>query len=119
MRFSATLNEPTCSISPASLSFKGQPVGTTSPAQTVTLSNTCNAAPTIPCLTITRTNANNSAETNNYISAVAVEASGTISVTFKPTASGSPQTATFTGTGSSNVILSWGASPNLGVDILG
>jgi len=45
-------------------------------------------------------------------SVVAVEAA-TISIS--DNASGSPQTATFTGTGSLDVILSWGASPTSGV----
>ena len=101
------------SLSPTSLAFGNQSVGATSAAQTVTLSNTGNAALSITSLTLTGTNAGDFAQTNTCGSSVAASANCTISVTFKPAASGSrtasvsvtdnasgsPQTVSLSGTG--------------------
>jgi len=99
----------TASVSPTSLTFASQNVGTTSAAQTVTLTNTGSAT-----LTITGISASGDfAETDNCGSSVAVGANCAISVTFTPTASGtrtgtlsvadntsgSPQSVKLTGTG--------------------
>ena len=55
---------PVASLSPSSLTFASQAVGTTSAAQTVTLNNTGNAALTITSIALTGTNASDFAQTN-------------------------------------------------------
>jgi hypothetical protein len=102
---------PTAGVSPASLTFGSQTVGTTSAAQTVTLSNTGSAA-----LTITNiASSGDFAENNTCGSSLAAGENCTINVTFTPTASGtrtgslsvtdnasgSPQSVSLTGSGSS------------------
>jgi hypothetical protein len=101
------------SLSATSLAFGNQSVGTTSTAQTVTLSNTGNAALSITGLALTGTNASDFAQTNTCGSSVAGGSNCTISVTFTPAASGSrtasvsitdnasgsPQTVSLSGTG--------------------
>jgi hypothetical protein len=85
------------SLSPASLSFASQAVGTTSSAQTVTLSNTGTVALSVSSVGI----GGNFAETNTCGSSVAANASCTITVTFTPSAIGS-RTGTLTVTDNSN-----------------
>src|SRR5206468_3989059 len=84
--------------------------------QTVTLSNSGNAAVSITTLTIIGTNPGDFAQTNNCGSSLAAGASCSINVTFTPAAVGtrtatlqvsdsaanSPQTASLTGTGTSS-----------------
>jgi Abnormal spindle-like microcephaly-assoc'd, ASPM-SPD-2-Hydin len=79
---------PVVSLSPTSLSFGSQAVNTTSPAQTITLTNTGTAPLTISGITINGANAGDFAQTNTCPSSLAVGASCTISVTFKPAATG-------------------------------
>ncbi len=86
---------PLASLSPSSLTFASQAVGATSAAQTLTLSNTGNAALSITSITLTGTNPGDFAQTNTCGSSVAAGANCSISVSFKPTASGS-RTATVT-----------------------
>ncbi|HET9999315.1 MAG TPA: N,N-dimethylformamidase beta subunit family domain-containing protein [Ktedonobacteraceae bacterium] len=103
-------------LSPNSLSFGNQVVGTTSAAQTVTVTNTGTAALTINSIAVTGTNASDFAQTNNCPaspSTLAINASCTVNVTFDPGASGSrsasltltdnsadsPQTVALSGTG--------------------
>jgi Abnormal spindle-like microcephaly-assoc'd, ASPM-SPD-2-Hydin len=116
---------PVVTLSSSSLTFASQTVGTTSAAQTVTLSNTGNAS-----LSLTSVAASGDfAETNTCGSSVAAGANCTVSVTFKPTASGtrtgalsltdnatgSPQSVSLTGTGSSGAgDFSLSASPSSG-----
>jgi hypothetical protein len=97
------------SLSPASLTFPAQAVGTTSNAQSVTLSNTGSAALSITSITAS----GDSSQANTCGSSVAANANCTLSVIFKPTAAGtrtgavaiaddavgSPQTVALTGTG--------------------
>ncbi len=100
---------PNATLSPARLTFATQLVGTSSPAQSVMLSNYGTTA-----LSITGIVASGDfSESNACGSSVAAGASCTISVTFKPTQSGSrtgtlsitdnapgsPQTVSLTGTG--------------------
>ncbi len=99
------------SLVPPSLSFPSQVVGTTSAAQSVTLTNTGNVAMTITSITVTGTNATDFAQTNTCGTGIAIAGTCSISVTFKPTvagtrtatvslvdnASGSPQTIALTG----------------------
>jgi hypothetical protein len=100
---------PTALLSPTSLGFAAQLVGTSSPPQKVTLTNAGNETLTITSLKIT----GNFSETNNCGSSLAAGLSCTITVTFKPTApntrtggititdnaTGSPQSVVLTGIG--------------------
>jgi Abnormal spindle-like microcephaly-assoc'd, ASPM-SPD-2-Hydin len=110
---------PAVTLSANSLTFDPQTVGTTSPAQTMTLTNSGNAALTITSITAS----GDFAETNTCSAILAAGTSCTISVTFSPTAtgtrtgtltitddaSGSPQTVALNGGGSS-VAVSSGSS---------
>jgi hypothetical protein len=91
------------------LTFGNQQLGTTSPAQTVTLTNSGSSSLNVMSVVASA----GFAETNNCIGSVAVNASCTISVTFTPTVGGtergtititdsdpsSPQTVSLTGLG--------------------
>jgi uncharacterized repeat protein (TIGR03803 family) len=101
-------------VSPTSLTFAAQKVGTTSAAKTVTLTNNLSTALTFNGVTFTGANAGDYASPSSTCGA-SVPAKGkcTVSVTFKPTATGarsatlnvndsannSPQTVSLTGTG--------------------
>ena len=78
-------------VSPGSLTFSNQLVGTTSASQPVTLTNTSLVALNITSLALS----NDWTETNNCLPLVASSASCTINVSFQPTAGGS-QTGTLT-----------------------
>jgi hypothetical protein len=109
---------PVVGLSPVSVSFASQAVGTTSSARIVTLSNSGSAALTINGISITGTNSGDFAQTNTCAGSLAVAASCTISVTFTPTAAGtrqasisvsdnaagSPQTVALTGTGTAPAV---------------
>lgn len=110
---SVLLQSTTVSLSGNSLKFPTQLVGTTSAAQTVTLTNTGAISLTVSNVTITGTNSTDFGETNTCNSGVPPGGSCTIRVTFNPTAkgtrtgaltitdnaAGSPQTVSLTGTG--------------------
>ncbi|MCO5990573.1 choice-of-anchor D domain-containing protein [Actinoallomurus spadix] len=97
------------SASPASLSFGGQAIGTTSAAKTVTISNTGSAAATLSSIVAT----GDYSMTNTCGSSLQAGASCTAAVSFRPTASGTrtgtltvnsdaaggPATVALTGTG--------------------
>jgi trimeric autotransporter adhesin len=117
-------------LSPTSLSFRSQRVDTTSAAQTITLSNGSSASLSITAVTITGTNPGDFAEVADTCgSSLATGATCMIGIAFTPstpgqrtatlsvtdTASGGPQTASLTGTGISDVILSWSASTSSGI----
>jgi Abnormal spindle-like microcephaly-assoc'd, ASPM-SPD-2-Hydin len=101
------------SLSPPSINFGSQKVGTTSAAQMITLRNVGNAAMTVTGIAISGTNANNFRQTNTCGTSVAAGASCTITVNFRPSATGtrtanvtisdngggSPQTVALSGTG--------------------
>ncbi|HEY6272858.1 MAG TPA: choice-of-anchor D domain-containing protein [Terriglobales bacterium] len=76
---------PNLSVTPSSLTFGGQNVGTTSAPQNVTLTNTGAATVTITAIIASV----DFAQTNNCGASLAAGASCTISVTFTPTAVGS------------------------------
>src|SRR5207244_3625525 len=82
----STSTGPVVSLSPTSLTFGNQTVGTASAAQAVTLSNTGNATLTISSLTIGGDFA--FAGSGTCGSSVAAGASCTISVNFTPTTTG-------------------------------
>jgi hypothetical protein len=76
------------SVAPGSLAFGNQTINTTGAAQTVTLTNTGNAALSIAGITVIGTSAGDFAQTNACGSSVAAGANCTISVTFTSTATG-------------------------------
>ena len=75
---------PMVSLTPASLTFAAQAVGTTSPAKPATLKNTGSGPLSITSIAT----AGDFAQTNNCGSKVNPGASCTLNVTFKPTATG-------------------------------
>lgn len=99
----------TASVSPTSLSFGTVAAGTTSAAQTVTLTNSGLGALSIGSIVAS----GDFSETNNCSSSLAANSSCTVNVTFKPSVAGavtgaltftdgaatSPQLVTLTGTG--------------------
>ncbi|MGD0921682.1 MAG: choice-of-anchor D domain-containing protein [Terriglobia bacterium] len=101
------------SLSPPSLSFGNQLVGTTSDLQTVTLTNNGTATLNIASIAITGTNGGDFAQANTCGSSLAAAANCAVNVTFTPTAvgtrsgtvainddaTGSPQTVSLSGTG--------------------
>jgi hypothetical protein len=116
-------------FSPASLTFASQLVGTTSPAQSLTVTNTGTAN-----LSITSVAASGDfAETNTCASSIAPTATCSISVTFTPTAAGSrtgsltvadnapasPQTVGLTGTGTQAGVAFSPASLTFASQLLG
>src|SRR5207244_6328967 len=113
LRGAAAISGPNATLSPTSLTFSTQAIGTTSTAKTVTLKNTGTAILTISSIAITGINAGDFAQTHTCGSLLAAGASCKISVKFKPTmsgtrtaalsirdnASGSPQKVTLSGIG--------------------
>ncbi|WP_221312889.1 choice-of-anchor D domain-containing protein [Granulicella aggregans] len=109
----ASFLAPLAALSPTSLAFGSIAVGDTSPAQTLTLSNSGSASLSITGISITGLNASQFKETTTCTSTLAAGANCTISLTFTPTtpasavatvavadnAAGSPQTASLSGTG--------------------
>jgi len=100
-------------VSPSSLTFPKQTVGTTSAAKNVTLTNNLTTALAITSITFAGANAGDFAETDTCDGSLAAKSHCTISVTFKPTATGTrtatlnvndsanntPQQVSLTGTG--------------------
>ncbi len=117
-------------LSPSSLSFSGQFVGTTSAPEDVTLVNSGSATLNITSVAVTA--GSGFAETNNCSTSVAAGSSCTISVTFSPTTNGtasgtlsvtdnttgSPQTVTLTGTGESPAASLSASTVNFGSQML-
>ena len=87
------VSAPNATLSPTSLTFSTQAIGTTSAAKTVTLKNTGTTALTISGIAITGTNGGDFAQTQTCGSSLTAGASCTISVTFKPTVSGTRTSA--------------------------
>ncbi len=77
---------PALTPSLSELAFDGQPVGTTSAPQTVTLTNTGSSTLTISNLAITGADASEFAQNNTCGSTLASNGSCQVSVTFSPTA---------------------------------
>ena len=90
---SGTGAAPAVSLSPTSLTFASQTVGTSSTAQAVTLTNSGNAALSVTSVAVSGTNASDFAQTNTCGQARSGGANCTISVTFTPIAAGT-RTAT-------------------------
>jgi hypothetical protein len=126
-----TLVQTTVQFSPAGLTFPSEPVGNTSPPQTVTLTNGGNMMLTISGIMIIGTHPGDFAQTNNCGNALSPGGQCTITVTFTPTAGGtctaaiavsdnaaaSPQTVGLTGrglapaVGSSTGSFTWNTQP--------
>ena len=79
---SGTGIEPIATLAPPSLSFGNVTVGTTSPAQTLTLTNSGTASLSVTAITITQSTA--FAQTNNCGSSLAAGSSCKINVTYSP-----------------------------------
>jgi hypothetical protein len=104
---------PGATLSPGSISFANQVVGTTSNPYPVTLTSTGTTNLSISSIAITGTNGGDFAQANNCPTTIAPGATCTINVTFSPSQSGprtatlavsdnaanSPQTVALTGTG--------------------
>lgn len=127
---------PGVSLSPASLDFGARPIGSTSAAQTSTLTNTGNAALTIASIGVTGANAADYAQTNDCPitpSTLAAGASCTISATFTPgaggsrtasvtvsdDASGSPQSVALSGSGQAPAVTLTPTSLSFGSQLIG
>jgi probable HAF family extracellular repeat protein len=82
------VSQPNATLSPTSLIFPTKAIGTVSAPKTVNLKNTGTASLTISNIAINGTNAGDFAQNHTCGSSLAAGASCTISVTFKPTASG-------------------------------
>jgi hypothetical protein len=76
-------------LSPTSLSFSNQVIGTTSASQTVALTNNQSTTLGITGVAFSGTNASDFAETDNCVGSIAVGGSCSINVTFTPAAAGS------------------------------
>ncbi|UWZ84576.1 choice-of-anchor D domain-containing protein [Occallatibacter riparius] len=120
-----TTPTPGATVTPTSLSYAGQVVGTTSAAKTVTIKSSGTAPLSISSIGLGGTNAGDFAQTNNCPSGtntLAIGASCTVNVTFTPTATGA-RSATLVITdndpsGTQNVALSGsGASQSAGVTV--
>ncbi len=85
----APLIVPALTLSASSVAFGSQQLGTTSSAQTVTLTNNGNVPLSINSIAIAGTNSGDFAQSNNCGSSMAAGASCTINVTFKAAATGS------------------------------
>ena len=109
---SVLLNARVIAISPASVNFGSQPIGTTSSPMTVRLKNPGSAPVTISAVKVTGVDSTDFRETNNCRSTLAVGANCKISVTFTPNSKGNrvgaleisdsaqgPQRIRLTGTG--------------------
>ncbi len=79
---------PTLQISPGSLTFAAQSVGTPSPSQTIMLSNTGTSSVTINGITVTGPNAADFSENGNCSAVLGAGASCQLTVIFKPVAAG-------------------------------
>ena len=117
---SGTQTAPQASLSPSTLTFSSQNLGTTSASKTLTLSNTGNAALTVSSITA----AGDFAQTNTCGSPVAAGSSCTILVTFTPSvvgarvgsvsvatnATGSPESASLSGSGLASISQTGGCA---------
>jgi hypothetical protein len=82
------INAPAITLLPGSLVFSSRLVGSSGPSLTISMSNSGNATLNIASIAITGSNAGDFSQTNTCGQTLAPSASCTISVIFKPTASG-------------------------------
>ena len=116
---SGTGTATAANLSPTSLTFASQAVGTTSAAEAITLTNSGNAALTISSIALTGANPGDFTQNTACGNSVAAGANCAITVTFTPSASGaataslsvadnvsgSPQTVSLSGTGKSTAAV--------------
>src|SRR5579863_133758 len=129
-----TADAPQIQLSAASLTFGAQSVGTTSAAQTITVSNPGTAALGFNgSITATGANAGDFNVTNNCPPSLGVGVSCGITVTFKPTAAGnrtaavsiadnapgSPQTIALSGTATQPIVVLSPTSVNFASEVAG
>jgi Abnormal spindle-like microcephaly-assoc'd, ASPM-SPD-2-Hydin len=84
----ATVSSPVATVSPSSLTFPSQTVGTTSGALSVVLTNTGNASLTLTSVGISGSNPVDFAQTNDCGNALSAGNKCTIRVSFAPAATG-------------------------------
>ena len=127
------LAQPTVKLSPASLSFGNQAVGTSSAGQVVTLTNTGTSSLTLTNIRVSGGNHGDYSQTNTCGSSLAANASCTINVVFTPTktgsrtaslgvtdnAAGSPQSVPLSGTGTAPTVTLSPASLNFSGVLVG
>jgi hypothetical protein len=89
VQLSGTAVAPSIQISPGSLTYAGQSEGSTSAAQTITLTDTGSFALAINTITLTGTNPGDFSQTNNCPPSLGPGASCLLNVFFSPTAQGS------------------------------
>ena len=82
------VSAPNAALSPTSLTFSTQAIGTTSAAKIVTFKNTGTTSLTISAIAIAGTNTGDFSQTHNCGSSLAAGASCFVSLTFKPAGSG-------------------------------
>jgi hypothetical protein len=121
------------SLSPNSLTFASQTIGTTSSAQTVMLTNTGTSSLNISKINFAGNAAPDYSQSNNCGSTVAAGASCTFTITFDPAftgsriatinitdnAAGSPQKITLSGTGALSIVKFGPASLTFGKQAVG
>jgi hypothetical protein len=124
---------PVVTLSPASITFASQPVGSSGPVSVLTLSNTGNATLTINSIGVTGTNSGDFTQNNTCGTSLAEGTSCSISVLFTPAAAGtrlasitvidnaagSPQTASLTGVGTAATVSFSTANINFGNTTVG
>jgi hypothetical protein len=81
--------QPTLTLTPTSVTFSSQSVGTTSAATTVNIKNTGAGLLQISSISVSGAHASDFTSTNTCGAAIAKDGTCAISVTFKPTATGS------------------------------
>ena len=117
---------PGITLTPANLSFPSRSVGTTSPAQTITVTNSGTANLTVSATTISGTNASNFAKVSDTCAGgtIVPAASCAVGITFSPSlggsrtatlsfadnAAGSPHTAALSGVGVGVPVVSLSSS---------
>ncbi len=84
----AVSQSPSADLSPASVTFASKAVGTPTTAQIVTVNNSGNADMSVSSIAISGTDASDFSQTNTCGASLAAGANCTISVTFKPAATG-------------------------------
>jgi hypothetical protein len=121
------------SLTPGTLTYSQQDVGTSSPPQTATLTNYGSSALTINSISFTGTDPTDFSETNTCGTSLASGASCSISVTFKPntigtltatmnvndSASNSPQTVSLTGSAIGPTVTFSPSSLTFGTTLIG
>jgi hypothetical protein len=131
---SGTAQTTAIQISPTSLAFNGQSVGTKSAPQPITITNAGTSALAINGVTISGSNLGDFAQSNNCPPSLGANATCTVNVAFQPAATGprsasisvsddapnSPQTVALTGTGTQAAVTLSPAGPiNFGNQAVG